>query len=112
MPKRVQLPNGQMAEFPDNMEDSAIEGVLRRQFPASGTQSATVPPLQRFLDSQPLRESVKADIWDHFHAATDPGDFKRRFDSSKVPRLHSRKDWVSDTRLGGLAPASGEEIPR
>lgn len=33
MPKRVQLPDGSIGEFPDTMQDSAIEAVLQKQFP-------------------------------------------------------------------------------
>lgn len=34
MPKRVQLPDGSIGEFPDSMNDSQIESVLQRQFPS------------------------------------------------------------------------------
>lgn len=33
MPKRVQLPDGNIGEFPDTMSDTQIEGVLQKQFP-------------------------------------------------------------------------------
>ena len=34
MPKHVQLPDGTVGEFPDNMSDAQIESVLQKQFPA------------------------------------------------------------------------------
>lgn len=41
MPKRVQLPDGSVGEFPDDMSDSAIESVLVKQFsPAGLTENA------------------------------------------------------------------------
>jgi hypothetical protein len=43
MPKRVQLPDGTVGEFPDDMEDSAIEGVLQKQF-GKPSQAAAQPP--------------------------------------------------------------------
>ena len=38
--KRVQLPDGSIGEFPDDMDDDAIAGVLRKQFPP---KSAAAP---------------------------------------------------------------------
>lgn len=44
MPKRVQLPNGQVGEFPDSMSQEQIEAVLQRQFPkVSASPSAFSP---------------------------------------------------------------------
>lgn len=44
--KEIELPDGSIAEFPDNMPDSEIEAVLRRQFqpPAPPIPDVVVPP--------------------------------------------------------------------
>ncbi len=36
---RVKLPNGQYANFPDNMPHDQIESVLQKQFPKPESQS-------------------------------------------------------------------------
>ena len=47
MPTRVQLPDGNVGEFPDNMSQQQIEAVLAKQFPASnqppGVPKAPIP---------------------------------------------------------------------
>jgi hypothetical protein len=40
MPKRVQLPDGNIGEFPDSMSDQQIEGVLQKQFPKKTSSPA------------------------------------------------------------------------
>jgi len=45
MAKRVQLPDGGIGEFPDNMSDDDIAGVLRKQY--SPQQEATPTPQQK-----------------------------------------------------------------
>lgn len=44
MPKRVQLPDGNLGEFPDSMPDAQIEAVLQKQFPQPKSVSPPVPP--------------------------------------------------------------------
>ena len=44
MPKRVQLPDGNIGEFPDSMSDSQIEGVLQKQFPAKSNTAPSAAP--------------------------------------------------------------------
>lgn len=39
MPKIISLPDGREAEFPDNMDNSAIESVLQKQFAPEGVAS-------------------------------------------------------------------------
>src|ERR1700722_17962404 len=45
MPKRIQLPDGNIGEFPDSMSNEQIEGVLQKQFPK------TPAPKPGFWDS-------------------------------------------------------------
>lgn len=79
MPTRVQLPDGNIGEFPDGMSQQQIEGVLQKQFPkpaaASPAQSSGVG---RFLSSAGSAiASVPQGI---YHAAADaprnPGEAK------------------------------------
>lgn len=44
MPKRVQLPNGQVGEFPDSMSQEQIEAVLQRQFPKVSASPSPLSP--------------------------------------------------------------------
>jgi hypothetical protein len=55
-------------------------------------------PLQQFLDSQPLGNGVKADVWDHFQEATNPEDFQRRFDPLNIPQETKAHLW--DMKFG------------
>lgn len=50
MAKQVQLPDGNIAEFPDNMADDQIAGVLRQQYPAAPQSSPQVPQ-STFMDA-------------------------------------------------------------
>ena len=43
MPKIIDLPDGTRGEFPDDMSDDAIRGVLRQKFPAPAPQQAAAP---------------------------------------------------------------------
>ena len=43
MPKIVELPDGQEAEFPDDMDDAAILAVMRKKFPPPAA-AAPAPP--------------------------------------------------------------------
>ena len=44
--KRIELSNGEIAEFPDSMSDDDIAAVLRQQFPVAGsTQAAPTHPM-------------------------------------------------------------------
>lgn len=47
----VQLPDGTIAEFPDDMPHEQIQGVLQQQFPSQSTSSAE--PEQNFLQRLP-----------------------------------------------------------
>lgn len=88
MPKRVQLPDGTIGEFPDDMQDSAIESVLQKQFgnPAQyqqdvasrpGVPGVPVPKALQPSPPQPAPTSTMGQIW---HGLTDPeqpGQFQR-----------------------------------
>jgi hypothetical protein len=45
MPKRIQLPDGNIGEFPDSMDDNSIKAVLQKKFPKSSSSESfqTVP---------------------------------------------------------------------
>ena len=60
MPKQIQLPDGSIGQFPDSMSDAAIEGVLKKQFPAPAAPVAG--PWSRFLSSAvaPLKGAVQS----------------------------------------------------
>jgi len=60
MPKQVALPDGSVGEFPDDMEDAAIEQVLQRQF--GGQQAPST------------REALAADADAEAEAAPEPVD--------------------------------------
>lgn len=54
--KRVQLPSGQIAEFPESMSDEEISGHLMRQFPPSaemGKEQKTPANEQSFMEKLP-----------------------------------------------------------
>lgn len=75
MPIHVQLPNGQIGEFPDGMADADIEKVLRSQFQSTGGSGmqAEPPPSQRELElaaeSRKYRGMAE-------HPETDPHESK------------------------------------
>lgn len=43
MTKRVQTPDGNIAEFPDSMSDQEIQGVLRKKYPPQSNLSSVLP---------------------------------------------------------------------
>lgn len=49
MPKLIDLPDGSRGEFPDDMSDDAIRGVLRQKFPAPQQAPAPAPATKRFI---------------------------------------------------------------
>jgi len=58
--------------------------------------------LKSVLDAAQTPESVKADAWDAWHAATDGDDFQRRFDKLNLPTGVKAQLW--DMKFGA-APA-------
>ena len=50
MAKEIELPDGSIAEFPDNMDDAAIRGVLQKKFGAHRQQAAPYLPYQNEAD--------------------------------------------------------------
>lgn len=99
MPKQIKLPDGRIAEFPDNMPTEQIERVLRRQVPPTH-------PIQQILDRQQVPDNIKADAWDAFHQASSPDDFQQRFDKINLPKDAKADLW--DLKFG--AP-KGESAP-
>lgn len=47
MAKEIELPDGSIAEFPDNMDDAAIKGVLQKKFGAPQQPAAPEQPKQQ-----------------------------------------------------------------
>ena len=50
MAKEIELPDGSIAEFPDNMDDAAIRGVLQRKFPPKAKSAQPYQPYQEGSD--------------------------------------------------------------
>jgi hypothetical protein len=67
MPIRVQLPDGNIGEFPDGMKPGEIEAVLRKQFPPQ-TQARPDSPQQLAASSQ----GDPSGFFDSFVAAINP----------------------------------------
>lgn len=65
MPKRIQLPDGNIGEFPDSMPDAQIEAVLQKQFPAkSSAPTGTIGPVsqrERFMNPDLYPVGVKGE---------------------------------------------------
>ncbi len=59
----IELPNGQHAEFPDNMPLDQIKAVLRQKFPAQPDQQAV---------QQPQQQAPQDNSDDMYHAVTGP----------------------------------------
>ncbi len=54
MPKRVELPDGGIGEFPDSMSDAQIEEVLRKEYAPKAQPSAPAQPVQQ----KPATQSI------------------------------------------------------
>lgn len=89
MPKRVALPDGSIGEFPDTMDDAAIESVLRTQF-APDESAAETARLGAHPAPPPRPQNVATD------ALLGVGDFMRG--SSNV--LHRTLRGLSGGHLG------------
>lgn len=70
MPKRIALPDGSIGEFPDSMDDAAIESVLRKQF-APDESAAESARLGAHPAPPPPQKNVATD------ALLGVGDFMR-----------------------------------
>ncbi len=56
------------------------------------------PDPESILDRVPAYNSVRADAWDAFHAASDPADFKAKFDPLPLPEMAKADLW--DLKFG------------
>jgi hypothetical protein len=63
MAKEIELPDGSIGEFPDDMSDDAIRGVLRQKFGSPQQQPAPQQPSLK----QTMREQSAANPWDAFN---------------------------------------------
>lgn len=84
MPQRVQLPDGNIAEFPDDMQASQIESVLQKQFPAQQEKPSVPVDMARSVPGG-LAKGVSA-------LAGIPGDFRELGGAAL--------DWISN-KTGG-----------
>lgn len=88
MPKRVQLPDGNIGEFPDDMPDAQIEAVLQKQYAPPSTD-----PSGRTPTGEPA-----------------PGDTRnglQRFFDNLITRDPRREEWQSPTKTKVDAGARG-----
>src|SRR5262245_41563636 len=60
--------------------------------------------LRPILDPVGVDRATKADAWDAFHAASDPDDFRTRFDRLNLPRETKAALW--DAKFGEPKPAA------
>jgi hypothetical protein len=89
MPKRVQLPNGKIGEFPDSMSNEDIEGVLRKQFPTPAS-AAPVAPTATAAPTSPAQ------------TPETPGFFQRLGEGTGIPTSFTQIGQMGrNLRLGG-----------
>lgn len=59
MAKEIELPDGSIAEFPDDMDDASIRGVLQKKFPAKATPAAGPSPYQPYQGIDPAADTER-----------------------------------------------------
>src|SRR5271156_1318607 len=64
MPKRVQLPDGNIGEFPDSMSEQQIEGVLQKQFPPKQAAFNPTANLQTNEQARHARQTPMARMFE------------------------------------------------
>lgn len=62
MPIEVELPDGEIAEFPDEMSPADIKQVLRRKFPAGNKTEITAPDLSGVAESAARQEEQRRNL--------------------------------------------------
>lgn len=72
MTRQIQAPNGDVIEFPDNMSDSQIEAVMRREYPAPAPARPPTPrtPVQTAANAiNTLNQGLSFGLDDEFQGA-------------------------------------------
>jgi hypothetical protein len=64
-----------------------------------------MPDVRSILDPLAVPQAVKAQAWNEFQAASDPNDFRRRFDGLKLPQQAKAALWEAKFGESVAAPA-------